>query len=73
MSDTDSIVCSYKDDDKSTVKAGYLLGDWTGELTGYQQVQRVIVIRLIQVLEQCVLNRLSNANFNAKLKKKNIV
>jgi hypothetical protein len=34
MSDTDSIVCSYKDDDKSTVKAGCLLGDWTGELTG---------------------------------------
>jgi hypothetical protein len=49
MSDTDSIVCSYKDNDKSTVKARCLLGDWTGELTGYQQVQRVIVIRLIQV------------------------
>jgi hypothetical protein len=46
---------SYKDDGKSIVKTGCLLGDWTDEIdknvcmTGYQQVQRDIVIRLIQV------------------------
>jgi hypothetical protein len=32
MKDIDSIVCSYKDDGKSTVKTGCLLGDWTDEL-----------------------------------------
>jgi hypothetical protein len=50
------LITLYIDNGKNTVKTGCLLGDWADELgkdvwiaDWYQQVQRVIVIRLTQV------------------------